>query len=630
MKKHSTLGQLIMALSQDDLLDWFGDRIFYRGLAYQKNGRVSDLGITEDDELVAWVDGTKRYVAVILNDGEGGLITVCTCPYQYDCKHAAALILEYQQLEDEQHIELLSSDDRRLDLIFYEDPDEFYHNEEDECPLTGSRIEEFQKFLNKKTKSQLIELILGLAGKYPEVAEEIESKPQVILGDTAKAVANLHREISRIGISWQWNGYNDESDNEPDYERIASKLKLLADNGQADEVLPLCTNIIKAAIELIEVSNDDGDISMELSVLGPAIVRSLEKSSLPAGDKLIWVLEAMRRDSFDIFEDFGLFLNQEFPQSAWNRFIEYLEPNFSDTPQVSGSEGSDHEYTRAYLARWMIHGLKNAGRTDEIIPFSISEAVGNDDYDRLVGLLIKKKRLDEAEEWIHKGLVALGGRLQGVSNHLREMFGEIKKIRGDYPAAAQLYVEEFVRDPSSQAYEDCEHSAVIVGEWPAVRSGLLLYLETGEAPWSARDWPLPESGLKKPVISEKRQFPQTGNLLAIALLENDPTRILHWYDRRKPGSWTWNAPSDDTVASAVKAKYPHRAVEIWQRKSESLINKVKPSAYEEAARYLRKARKVLESERRLDEWQDYLNQLKEQHKKKRRLQEILDYHFGSQ
>jgi len=52
--------------------------------------------------------------------------------------------------------------------------------------------------------------------------------------------------------------------------------------------------------------------------------------------------------------------------------------------------------------------------------------------------------------------------------------------------------------------------------------------------------------------------------------------------------------------------------------------KVKPSAYQEAAKSLRKAAKVMRREKDLAEWESYLTGLREQHARKRRLIEILD------
>ncbi len=63
-------------------------------------------------------------------------------------------------------------------------------------------------------------------------------------------------------------------------------------------------------------------------------------------------------------------------------------------------------YGRDRLSNWMIHALENAGRHEEIIPLCEQEAVKTGSYTRLVDALRKAKRLEEAEQWIHRGIKA--------------------------------------------------------------------------------------------------------------------------------------------------------------------------------------------------------------------------------
>jgi uncharacterized Zn finger protein len=65
-------------------------------------------------------------------------------------------------------------------------------------------------------------------------------------------------------------------------------------------------------------------------------------------------------------------------------------------------------------------------------------------------------------------------------------------------------------------------------------------------------------------------------------------------------------------------------VAIWKKRAERLIAQVKPRAYQEAARYLRKAAKVMISEKKQTEWEHYLKGLREKHIRKHRLIETLD------
>jgi uncharacterized Zn finger protein len=65
-------------------------------------------------------------------------------------------------------------------------------------------------------------------------------------------------------------------------------------------------------------------------------------------------------------------------------------------------------------------------------------------------------------------------------------------------------------------------------------------------------------------------------------------------------------------------------VAIWKNKAERLIAQVKPSAYQEAEKFLRKAGEVMSKQNQQAQWDQYLRSLRETHARKRRLIEILD------
>jgi uncharacterized Zn finger protein len=115
-----------------------------------------------------------------------------------------------------------------------------------------------------------------------------------------------------------------------------------------------------------------------------------------------------------------------------------------------------------------------------------------------------------------------------------------------------------------------------------------------------------------------------GDLIDIAILEKKPDQVLRWYDQRPKGRFGWYGVDEDAIATAVQVHAPDRAVGIWKNKTEQLIAQVKPSAYQEAVKYLRKAAKVMQREKMLAEWESYLKELREKHLRKRRLIEILD------
>jgi hypothetical protein len=88
-------------LKQDDLVDFFSRSAWSKGSAYQAQGRVSALEVSDDlTQVHARVRGSERtpyrvdiflkYWHDELDDIDGD----CTCPVGYNCKHVAAALVE--------------------------------------------------------------------------------------------------------------------------------------------------------------------------------------------------------------------------------------------------------------------------------------------------------------------------------------------------------------------------------------------------------------------------------------------------------------------------------------------------------------------------------------------------------
>ncbi|MBE0460383.1 MAG: SWIM zinc finger family protein [Candidatus Aminicenantes bacterium] len=100
-----------------DLESWAGPRIVSRGRSYQRSGRVKKLARTESGDLVAWVDGSRRYATMVEINGRE-IISSCTCPYGVDCKHAVAVVFEYLEfLKNEKTVPSANDKDKRLELL---------------------------------------------------------------------------------------------------------------------------------------------------------------------------------------------------------------------------------------------------------------------------------------------------------------------------------------------------------------------------------------------------------------------------------------------------------------------------------------------------------------------------------
>ena len=273
------------ALTWNDLTAWAGSKIVSRGKNYQRNGYVKDLVRTPDSNLVAWVEGTERYATrVFFEDDE--LESICSCPYWDTCKHAVAVVIEYlKRIENNRRVPKAKQDDDRLELL--EDENRNDEPNDDENAMSGDIRQDIDRFLKGKTKAQLIDLIHELAEQYPEMAQDLSDRKQLLSGNTRTLVARLRSEIRDIGDEPGWQNYWRGEGFTPDYSGIRKKLETLLKTGHDDEVLTLGRELMRTGTRQVEESHDEGETAMEIADCMPVIVGALDRSSLDASEKLI-------------------------------------------------------------------------------------------------------------------------------------------------------------------------------------------------------------------------------------------------------------------------------------------------------------------------------------------------------
>lgn len=613
----------LINLSWDDLREWAGSKIVSRGRSYQRQKLVSDLAIFNGDSLIAWVEGTHRYATQVTIDDDGLPDSICTCPYGCNCKHGVAVLLEYlEQVKKNMRIPKTNKDDERLSLFEEEEWEDDFDEDNDDSFPTEAVKPEINTYLNGKTKAQLIELIHDLAGKFPKIAQELTDRKQLALGDVKSLIKRLKKDIREISREPGWQNYWQGEGYTPDYSEIRIKLESLLETGYADEVVTLGKDLIELGSRQVEESHDDGETAMAIEECMPVIVKSLDQSSMNKVDKLAWAVDVVQKDDYGIYDAFIDYLDRRHAKADWSILADRLLKQLDKMKHIEGDD-FHRKYVRDRLSDWVIYALERAGREDEIIPLCEAEAIKTGSYPRLVKYLISAKQYSDAERWIMEGIRVTERKYPGIASDLRYKLKEIRVSEKDWAAVAVMQTEEFVRCPSRNTFIECKKAGKKTKKWPQVREHLLAYLEKGDLPWKQNGWPLPIPDLFTPETPYRNPFPMASVLIGIAILEKKPERILFWYDQLSKKGGIWGGVSDNNVAIAIQDFAPERAVSIWKMLAESLINKTKPSAYEQAVGYLRKADKIMKREKKQAEWNQYLNELKEKHARKRRLIEIL-------
>ena len=635
-----SIDTILRKLDFDDLLCWAGEKIVNRGKSYVKH--VDQLARTEDNTLFAWVTGTERYATSVRIDNDGSLDDFCTCPYSWGpCKHAVAVILAAaEQVKAKQAIPLLdegndlgrklfgdADEEKRID-------DERDGNDEPEQPPMGTKAQaKLGRMLENRNHDELLQLLIDLSARFPEVRQYIIESGQLASGQVDKLVRALRSEIRNRTAEHAWYNHWRGEGSLPDYSHVEDKLRALADQGYADAVLQLGEELWTKGNNQLEQSDDEGETAMAIASCLDVVTAALPHSSLSPPDQLLWLIDRSLEDEYSLLDAAEkVFERRAYTLTHWQEVSSTLETRLHALTKPRSTKFM-HRYRRERLLNTLLDAYARAGWKDRIIPRLEDEAEACQCYPRLVDELQAAGERERARQWCMQGYARTATDAPGLASALQERLRRLAQKERRYDLVAAYRAQDFFDSPSNSSFSELRKAAEKAKSWPAVRTAALHYLETGQRPSASTGhksnksgWPLPAPEVEPPTATKRygrQRFPDLETLINVAISEERLDDVVDLYQRlRKAKRWGWE--TDKTVAKAVANTHPDLALAIWTEIVNNLIKQAKPKAYEEAAVYLRLMRKVYDRDHRREDWQRLLEGLRREHKAKRRLMSILD------
>ena len=719
-------------LTWDEVRAWCGARDLEKGRSYKR--RVGQLAMTADGRLLGWVRGTKRYATTARLAAKGKPVSECSCPLERDaCKHGVAVVLAFLEvLSQKKTVPTVAEDDPRwialgnnlsldsgdgleddeFDAGEFEDEDsikeadeDFDDDSDDAFSQNGRDSDDrlrsllispkrqkavpkkadanLREFLLSKPVDQLIELLLLCAARDQEFRAVLQEQKALQGGNIKKLIQEARREITSVTAEPAWSdSWDNEEDSLPNYSGVQRRLQTLLDAGHADAIVELGRELISRGLEQVSQSQDDGETAQALADSLEIVFKAVVQSSLSPCHKLIYAIEAVLQDSYDVAHHASLVLDAKWSKSDWSLVADELLRQLVTRPSGAADDWVE-SHMRERLSDWVIDALDKAGRNDEALKLCESEARLNGSYERLVKLHVAAKRWDDAECWACEGIANTPSRYRGIIENLKKTLSDIATQRKDWRRVAAFAAERFFEHPNVESFEMLMKAADRAKCREPVEAAARRFLETnlrptataeptvlsseecvpsrktprantkGRAPKGTKSetatkmavikpvdsttlWPLPE--LVLPVPSEAQSERHAAGsftpkhhfnvLLDLALKAKQPNEVLRWFDMLsaiKVGPIRWhNATTIDQVATAVVSTYPERSLQLWNRLIDAEVAQTSPSHYEIAAGYLRKVRQLLMSLDRTPEWNARLASLREANRRKRRLVEIID------
>lgn len=640
-------------LTWDQLNEWAWAKIVTRGRSYLAN--VEKPAVTEDGGLVAWVFGTEKYAThVWFMDNE--LLSLCTCPYEWGpCKHAVALVLVgIDALKEQRSLPLVGEDDDRLRAIsqFIEDEEDLYEDDLDE-ELLKLKVEAYlekpgrphgklnlgmggakpthlaaplQDALQGMTKDDLIQLVLDLVRQHPEIVQTIQEREHLISGKVAGIVKSLREDIRELSSEPAWRSRWHGNGEVPDYTPVRRRLEALLSAGHCDQVVELGRELWQRGNQQVEQSDDDGETAAQIGSCMEVVLRAAIGSSMPAGEKLLWIVDTYLTDEFGMLIPVANSpILKDFRPEDWGHVADALLKRLEQMPVSAGEMDFHPIYQRNQVNDWLCQALKYSGRQEEIIPLLEREASFTHGYDVLIEQLLADGRVQEAHDWAVLGFEATCDSYVGIASNMGKHLREMAQQAGDRPKVAAYRALEFFNDPDLDSYLKLQEAAKACQTWDAVRTAVLRFLEKGEGKdLPSTEWPLPGLPISwPPNPHQTSNGPQYRVLLDIAIHEKRNEDAIALYDASCKSN-RWFDSSGEAVAEAVQETHPNVSLKIWKKIAEDHIARVKPEAYRTASEYLQNMGRVYQRLGQSDQWRAYLAELRQTHKRKLRLMEVLN------
>ncbi len=509
------------SLTWDDVASWAGSRSVTRGRAYQRGGRVRDLGISTEGKLLATVAGGRWYTTGVWLEADA-LRSRCTCPVGWNgCKHAVAVVAAYlDMLAKSAAIPIAEAEDRRWEELAsgvpeepYVDPEDNDKWEDDEGQsLRRERTgkgratddEKIRKHIDAKSREELADLVWSLTRRFPDLQEEFRERIALGEGDADRLVSEARKELRKATSEPGWRNYWKGEGFTPDFSRLARYLDRMVELGQADAVVKLSREIMSRGMEQIGQSNDEGETATAFAECLPPLFRAVKESSLTPTQRLLFAIDADLKDEYSVIEDEHLdtVLEGNVSPSDWSAAADELARRLKSDTRI-GSNFHD-KYQRERIADWLVRALTSAGRDDEVVAVREREARITGSYDRLVPLLIERKRYDDAERWAAEGIQKTVREAPGIADLLAKSMGEIARLRRQWNVVAAHAAWEFFERPGPEKFGNLIAAAKRANCRDAVQRLASEFLETGNLPFSVtvtkdgghsgstqQDWPLP-------------------------------------------------------------------------------------------------------------------------------------------
>lgn len=484
-----------------------------------------------------------------------------------------------------------------------------------------------QAALEKLDKDDLQALILRMVQQHPDLAGLIVSGEQKAIKKPSKPFnAEVYRlQVEKIFLTTDRNTWGsearaadplldivdvvDEYVEQGDFNEAATVYEIVikgildnydsfrwhADEGQLDEVVEDCIDGLSDCLRgmqhetaarkkilktLFDVYDLDMSLENDMPVMSSEVPAILVRYTTPEERRLVakWV-----RKGFDLDIDWHTYEVEDFAEGFEILLLGLEADDLDDETFLRLSrEMESYDY--------IVDRLLKRGLLEE----ALTEAKQVDDFDilEIADILSEHRYEDQAVQLIEERVD------QNSRTDLLHWLQERYQARGNPQAALDAAKRTFTThflEATIERYREIRELAQRLGRWDEVRAELLAYVQRERL---------------------------TSVEIEIALDEGRVDLALELLEARKQTTDSRNGPYGSgnfdvgiEVAKAAEESYPRRAIEIYQRYVDTLIQWRGRDNYRTASQYLLSIRSLYQQMGKSDEWATYVADLRQRNAK---------------
>lgn len=587
-KDENGAADLAQILNRSVLRELAGARSFERGEDYFDSGCVGRLAEYEGC-VTASVQGTDRYTVKLWTENEE-LFFDCTCPVGDGgsfCKHCVAVGLAWLAA----HEHATTSQD-----------------EDEKRPLTMDAVRVYLESLGEKA---LVDILMERALDDDGFRQQLFMQLASWSAAHGNAPLNVEPFVDAIdrAVNAGYVPYREVHAYARGIDHAIDSIETLISEGHGAAAVSVTEHALDAVERALSQADDsDGYIGGILERVAALHLAACKKAK-PDGEKLAeWLFQREMSDGYGSFRGSVTEYAPVLGKRGLARYRALAEEAWARLPAVKPGEKDPLSWPERYRITSIMESLaRTSGGLDELIAVMSRDLSLAYSFLKIAEVCTKHGKRDLALEWAERGLKAFPER---TDSRLREFLAEEYHRRKRHGEAMALVWKQFTENPRLETYQALNKHAVRVKDWPAWREKALGFIQE----WIASQ----KKGSPKQRLPWAFR-PDHSLLVEIFLWEKDPEAA--WQEAQAGGC---NERLWLQLANERAKDNPEDALPIYLRQIEPTVNQKNNAAYEEAVKYLRLVRDLMNRLDRSDEFATYLASIRTAHKPKRNFMKMIE------